>query len=74
MDKTANDADNVVEFDEFAPVECRYVKLTITGWPKDVPLGVIEFTVFGKPGSVHPGKTPKKYGFTKPPEPPRPQR
>lgn len=49
VDKTKNDADNAVEFDEIKPVQCKYVKLTITGWPKDLPCGVIEFTVFGKP-------------------------
>jgi hypothetical protein len=32
-----------------ASVECRYVKLTITGWPEDLPCGVLEFTVFGRP-------------------------
>jgi xylan 1,4-beta-xylosidase len=49
VDKTKNDKDNAVEFDEIEPIECRHVKLTITGWPKDLPLGVVEFTVFGKP-------------------------
>jgi len=77
VDKTRNDADNSVEFNEISPVQCRYVKLTITGWPKKVPgatlpalpstefiygtpaipaaaSGVIEFTVFGKPGPAYP--------------------
>ena len=49
VDKTGNDKDNAVEFDEIDPVECRHVRLTITGWPKDLPRGVIEFTVFGRP-------------------------
>jgi len=49
VDKTKNDRDNAVEFDEIVPVRCRHVKLTITGWPKDLPCGVIEFTVFGTP-------------------------
>ncbi len=74
VDKTGNNEDNVVEFDDFAPVQCRYVKLTITGWPKEVPFGVVEFTVFGKPGPVYPGRIPQKYGFGKPPEPIIPKR
>jgi len=49
VDKTKNDRDNAVEFDEITPVKCRHVKLTITNWPKDLPLGVLEFTAFGKP-------------------------
>jgi xylan 1,4-beta-xylosidase len=49
VDKTKNDRDNAVEFDEIEPIKCRHVRLTITGWPKDLPCGVVEFTVFGKP-------------------------
>ena len=49
VDKTANDRDNAVEFDEITPVTCRYVRLTITGWPAGLPVGVLEFTVFGSP-------------------------
>ena len=51
VDKTGNNPDNAVEFDEIAPVESRYVRLTITGWPEDLPRGVLEFTVFGRPAS-----------------------
>ena len=54
VDKTKNAVDNVIEFDEIAPIQCRYVKLTITGWPKGLPIEVSEFTVFGKPGASHP--------------------
>jgi xylan 1,4-beta-xylosidase len=54
VDKTKNNADNVIEFDDIAPVQCRYVKLTITGWPKGQPIGVSEFTVFGKAGASRP--------------------
>lgn len=49
VDKTKSDRDNAVEFNEITPVKCRHVRLTITGWPKDLPCGVIEFTVFGRP-------------------------
>jgi xylan 1,4-beta-xylosidase len=48
-DRTGNTAANNVEFAEFAPVQCRFVRLTITGRPADVPMAVLEFTVFGKP-------------------------
>jgi xylan 1,4-beta-xylosidase len=53
VNKTRNNRDNAVEFDEIEPVQGRYVKLTITGWPDEVPVGVIEFTVFGKPGPIY---------------------
>jgi len=38
------------EFDELRPAVCRCIRLTITDWPHiaNVPLGVLEFTVFGK--------------------------
>jgi hypothetical protein len=49
VDKTQNRKDNVIEFDEFKPTKCRYVRLTIAGWPQGFRRGVIEFTVFGKP-------------------------
>ena len=54
VDKTKNEVDNAVEFDEIGPVTCRYVRLTITGWPNDLPMGVVEFTVFGQPDSPTP--------------------
>lgn len=54
VDKSKNDADNAVEFDEFTPLQGKFVKLTLTGWPKDLPRGVLEFTVFGKPGPSYP--------------------
>jgi xylan 1,4-beta-xylosidase len=51
LDKTANRTTKYIEFDELPPTVCRYVRLTITGWPRipNTPLGIIEFTVFGKP-------------------------
>jgi hypothetical protein len=47
VDKTGNQVANNVEFDQFTPDQARYVKLTITGRPKGVFTGVLEFTVFG---------------------------
>jgi len=48
VDETANRRANNVLFEEFAPVRARYVRLTVTGRPKGGPMGVLEFTVFGK--------------------------
>jgi len=48
IDQTENKHANNVEFGEFAPARCRWVRLTITGRPKDLPLAVLEFTLFGK--------------------------
>ncbi|MEJ2145645.1 MAG: family 43 glycosylhydrolase [Acidobacteriota bacterium] len=50
LDKTRNEVTRYTEFDELRPTVCRYVRLTITDWPHwaNVPLGVLEFTVFGK--------------------------
>lgn len=41
-------------FEEIPPVKCRFVKLTLTNWPKTAPLGLLEFTVFGKPAGSLP--------------------
>jgi hypothetical protein len=49
VDKTQSTRDHNIEFDEIEPVQCRYVKLTINGPPNKVPIGILEFTVFGKP-------------------------
>lgn len=50
LDKTGNGATKYIEFDELPPTTCRFIRLTITGWPRtgDRPLGIVEFTVFGK--------------------------
>ena len=51
LDKTANNVTRYTEFDEFPGTRCRYVRFTITDWPhvSGAPLGVTEFTAFGKP-------------------------
>jgi hypothetical protein len=49
VDKTASEKDNAIEFDEIVPVTCRHVRFTLTGWPKDLPRGVLELTIFGRP-------------------------
>jgi len=54
VDKTQNTLDNAVDFDEIEPIQCRFVRLTLTGWPEGLPVGVLEFTVFGEPGTAFP--------------------
>jgi hypothetical protein len=62
FDKTRNTITKYVEFDELPPTSCRFVRLTLTGWPRTAgtPLGVIEFTVFGK--AVSPSALPGPVG------------
>lgn len=54
LDRTGNTVSKNTIFDEFDPVECRFVKITITSWPEGVPRGVIDFTVFGYPSTYLP--------------------
>ena len=49
LDKTKNTVSKDTIFEEFPSTLCRFVKLTITDWPKETPLGVIEATIFGYP-------------------------
>ena len=49
VDKTGNALPKDTVYDEFAPVNCRFVRLTVTDWPRNNPLGIIDFTVFGYP-------------------------
>ena len=58
LDMTNNESSKNTIFEEIAPVECRFVRLTITDWPKSSPLGVIEFTVFGKSTGYMPSAVP----------------
>ena len=58
LDQTKNAISRNTIFDEFAPVKCRFVRLTITNWPKATPLGIIEFTVFGKSAGSLPAAVP----------------
>lgn len=50
LNKTQNGVTKYVEFDELPPTPCRFVRLTLTDWPHNAaaPLGIVEFTVFGK--------------------------
>lgn len=48
LDRTGNTVPRDTFYDDFQPVRARFVRLTLTGWPKETPLGVIDFTVFGR--------------------------
>ena len=54
VDRTSNMTARNTTFDEFAPVQCRFVKLTVTEWPENTPRGIIDFTVFGQPSAELP--------------------
>ena len=56
LDKTKNTVSKDTIFDEFPSTECRFARLTITDWPKESPLGVIEVTFFGTPGGYLPAE------------------
>ncbi|MDH7599932.1 MAG: family 43 glycosylhydrolase [Sedimentisphaerales bacterium] len=58
LDQTKNAATREIFFDEISPVECRFVRLSITNWPRTSPLGIIEFTVFGRPSRSLPAELP----------------
>ena len=54
LDKTNSQDTLYTEFDEIPPTKCRFVRLTITDWPRvgTAPLGITEFTLFGKAAST----------------------
>lgn len=54
VDRTGNTLAKDTVFDEFDPVECRFVKLTVTAWPENTALSIIDFTVFGYPSKALP--------------------
>jgi xylan 1,4-beta-xylosidase len=58
LDQTNNTIVRNTIFEEFAPTQCRYVRLTMTNWPRSTPLGIIEFTVFGKSTGSLPAPMP----------------
>jgi xylan 1,4-beta-xylosidase len=51
LDKINNKITKYIEFEEIPLTICRFVRLTMTDWPKvgNSNLGIMEFTVFGKP-------------------------
>ncbi len=58
LDQTKNTISRNTIFEEIPPVKCRFVRLTMTNWPKTAPLGIIEFTVFGQPAESLPAAVP----------------
>jgi hypothetical protein len=54
LDRTGNDIPRDTFFDEFPAVRARFVRLTVTDWPRESPLGVIDFTVFGRADGYEP--------------------
>jgi hypothetical protein len=58
LDQTRNNISRNTIFEEIPPVKCRFVRLTVTKWPVSYPLGIIEFTVFGKPAESLPAAQP----------------
>jgi xylan 1,4-beta-xylosidase len=58
LDQTKNILSRNTIFEEIPPVKCRFVRLTMTNWPRTTPLGILEFTVFGKPAESLPAAVP----------------
>ncbi len=58
LDQTKNATSRNTIFEEIPPVKCRFVRLTMTNWPRTMPLGIIEFTVFGKAADSLPAAQP----------------
>jgi hypothetical protein len=58
LDQTGNNIQRNTIFEEIPPVQCRFVRLTMTNWPRTTPLGIIECTVFGKASGSLPAKEP----------------
>jgi len=58
LDQSKNTISRNTIFEEIPRVKCRFVQLTMVNWPKSSPLGIIEFTVFGKPADSLPAQEP----------------
>jgi hypothetical protein len=58
LDQSTNAVVRNTIFEEIPPTPCRFVRLTLTQWPRTTPLGIIEFTVFGKPAGSLPAAQP----------------
>lgn len=61
LDQSTNAVVRATIFDEIPPTRCRFVRLTMVNWPRATPLGVIEFTIFGKPSGSLPAAQPISY-------------
>lgn len=49
LDCSANDTDYLIDYRCFETIRARAVKLEITGTAPGVEIGILEFTIFGKP-------------------------
>ena len=58
LDQSTNAVVRNTIFEEIPPTKCRFVRLTMVNWPRTTPLGIIEFTVFGKPAGSLPAAVP----------------
>ena len=58
LDQSGNQVPRNVLFDEIAPVECRYVRLTMLDWPRTSPLSILDFSVFGRATGYSPSQVP----------------
>ena len=58
LDQSTNSISRNTLFDEMPTTKCRFVRLTMVNWPRTTPLGIIEFTVFGKPAESLPAAQP----------------
>ena len=70
VDQTRNTVSRDTVFDDFTPTKCRFVKLTVTDWPKNTPLGIIDFTVFGTPAGHLPAAVATPTYYQLPPDKP----
>ena len=48
MDKSDNNVDMLIDYVTFAPRQATFMRLVVVGWPDDLGVGVVDFTVFGK--------------------------
>jgi hypothetical protein len=58
LDQSTNVVARNTIFEEIPPTQCRFVRLTMMNWPRTTPLGIIEFTVFGKAAGSLPAAQP----------------
>jgi hypothetical protein len=61
LDRSGSATPRNTIFEEFAPTQCRLVRLTLVNWPRVTPLGLIELTIFGKPTGLLPASQPISY-------------
>src|SRR5258708_22380922 len=58
LDQSPNTVVRNTIFEEISPTTCSFVRLTMINWPRATPLGIIEFTIFGKAAEWLPAAQP----------------